>query len=177
MGWRKQTFLSIQAHLLHEVSELKVFDLYNNQFDDFKSDNDGNYEYAFDFPNAFLEFVGDGKWVRQGTMQRYNEQYLLRLHIGTTSYQDSHSGSDSQSPALDHLDFVDKIINALDEFSAQPHLVKLRFVAERIDHDRSNMIHHQINCIAHVADNSLCEANPPTEQKAMTKQVNAFRIQ
>ncbi|MEY4904608.1 MAG: hypothetical protein RLZZ292_2423 [Bacteroidota bacterium] len=153
---RKQLFLDLQNRLTVQVPELKALDLFNHQFSDFKSEGQ-DLEYPFEFPNVFIEFVGGGRWTTNlNSKIRENENYTIRLHVGLTHYEDSHRGSLSQLHALEHLDFIDKVINALDTWQ-NDNLLEIRFTTDAVDHLRTNIIEHNLDFECHIIDCSLMQ--------------------
>jgi hypothetical protein len=173
MPFRSQIFLDLQTRLTTRVPALKAFDLYNLQFIDFKSESD-NAEYPYDFPNAFLEYEGGGEWTtNRNTGIRENPHYRLRLHVGQVLYTDSHRGSESQMEGLAHLDFIDQIINALDTWQTD-QLPIIRFVAESMDSNRTQIVHHILDFDCAAADDSLqilLDALPQSATIATSEQV------
>lgn len=149
MGWRKQTFLDIQARLLAAYPEYKV-DVFNNQFDDWESDE--NNETTLSFPCLLVEFVG-GDWAHDG-LQRICPSYFFRLHIGLEDFRESYTGEPNQSAALDHLDKIEAIANVFDLVNLT-HVRELTFLREEIDASRSMLVEHVLDFVGYVLDCSL----------------------
>lgn len=166
MGWRKQTFLDIQSLIVAAFPQYTV-DVFNNQFDDFEGEE--NNESPFSFPCLFIEFVG-GDWQHNG-LQRICPQYFFRLHIGIEDYRSSHTGNSDQSQALEHLDQIEAIANALDLLNLT-HVRELTFIREEIDTSRTNIIEHILDFSGYVVDCSLEQAREPeTVEIESTEQV------
>ena len=117
MGWRSETYLEMQSRLTAQVADLETLALYNNQFEHFESDE--NLEFPYDFPNCFIAFAGPAdQWQLQTDMSREANPYIFRIHVGISNYQDEYREGINQDQGIAHLDFIDNIINALDNWTA-----------------------------------------------------------
>jgi|GEM_PF-4676508 len=166
MGWRSQTFLDVQTRLLGQVPSLRSVDVFNNQFEDYKADT-GNEEQPLPFPLVLVEFAGGDWMLYNDRLTRYADPYLFRLHVGQELQYDSDNHSAQQEEALTHLDFIDEVINALDDWTGGMHVERFLFQFEQLDTQRTHLIEHILEFKGKVLDDSLktkVEAERTTQQ-------------
>ena len=154
--WRSITFLEIQDLILNSDIGMKAFDLFNNQLDDYRGD-ENNAPYLA-MPHVLIEFVG-GDWEHDGKV-RIAEEYIFRLHLVIEDYQRSHSGSSDQAAALAHLDKISDLANLIDS-QTLTYAHNFEFIREEIDRSRTNIIVNMLDFVARVIDCSLEEATAP----------------
>lgn len=151
--WRSDTFLEMQQLILDQMPEIKAIDLYNNQLDDYRGEE--NRAAALPKPLVLIEFTG-GDWEHDGNI-RISKDYFFRLHLVLEDYQKTYSGSPTQSQALEHIDKVSTLANVLD-LKTLTHAHNFEFVREEIDTSRTNLVNHILDFTAMVMDCSLEEA-------------------
>lgn len=151
--WRQTTFEEIQQLILDQMPEIKAIDLFNNQLDDYRGED--NNAAALPKPLVLIEFVG-GDWKHEQSV-RISENYFFRLHLVLSDYQKTHSGSTTQSQALANLDKVSVLANVLD-LKTLTYAHNFEFMREEIDASRTNLINHTLDFVSRVVDCSLEEA-------------------
>lgn len=152
MAWRSETFLDIQTRLLAEVAGLQAVVLHNQQGIDLKGDT--NQEHPYNLPMIALAF-GGGEWRIESDRVRYADEYVFRLHVYQNLFADEHTGSASQAAALEHLDFIDQVINALDDWTGARNVRRFHFRQETLDEDRTHIVEHVLEFTGQAQDCSL----------------------
>lgn len=170
MAWRSETFLDIQTRLMAEVEGLQMVVLHNNQGLDLKGDT--NEEHPYNLPMIALAF-GGGEWRSESDRVRYADEYIFRLHVYQNLFADDHSGSASQAAALEHLDFIDSVINALDDWTGARNVRRFQFRQETLDEDRTHIVEHVLEFTGQAQDCSLKDKQmaAQTTQKAIQKEI------
>lgn len=135
-----------------KVTNLRVVALHNGQGLDFKGDE--NQEHPYAFPMVAISFAG-GEWRTESDRVRYADDYRFRMHVYQELYADEHTGSTSQAAALVHLDFIDLVINALDDWTGALHVSRFSYRSELLDEDRTNVVEHVLEFSGSVIDDSL----------------------
>lgn len=170
MGWRTETFLEMQTRLLAEVPSLATIGLYNGQGEDMKGDS--NQDLPYSLPAVFIAFQG-GEWQIEKDLVRYSDDYVFRLHYIDEVYQDDINHDANQAPAIAHLDRIDAVINALDQWTGLTHVGRLKFPQELIDEARTHIIEHQLEFMGRVCDTSLKDKE---DAAATTRQAESTDI-
>lgn len=152
MGWRTATFLEMQTRLLAEVPGLATVALYNGQGQMMKGETNEHIPYTL--PAVFIAFQG-GEWYIERDLVRYSDQYVFRLHYIDQVYQDDDNRSANQAAAINHLDAIDAVVNALDQWQGLTYAGRVEFSGELLDEDRTHIIEHQLEFYAKVCDPSL----------------------
>ncbi|WP_052594129.1 hypothetical protein [Aureispira sp. CCB-QB1] len=168
--WRQTTFEEIQQLILDQMPEIRAIDLFNNQLDDYRGED--NNAAALPKPLVLIEFVG-GDWQHDQNI-RISEEYFFRLHLVLSDYQKTHSGSTTQSQALANLDKVSILANVLD-LKTLTYAHNFEFVREEIDASRTNLINHTLDFVARVVDCSLEEARALDQVQITTANSNVYR--
>lgn len=168
--WRSITFLEIQQLILDQMPEIKAIDLFNNQLDDYRGEE--NNAATLPKPLVLIEFVG-GDWKHEQNI-RISEDYFFRLHLVLADYQKTHSGSTTQSQALENLDKVSILANVLDLITLT-YAHDFEFVREEIDASRTNLINHTLDFVSRVVDCSLEELRALDQVKITATEKAAFK--
>ncbi len=150
---------------MERVSGLTTLVLHNNQGVDFKAAA-GNQEHPYSFPLIALSFVG-GEWELQSDRSRQSNEYIFELHVYQILFSDEHTGSTSQADALEHLDFLDQVINALDDWTGARHVERFLFQTEALDEDRTQVVEHVLQFQGKATDSSLNELNEAATERAV----------
>lgn len=165
--WRETTFLEIQQLILNGMPEIKSIDLYNNQLDSYRGDENKSIPLAM--PLVLIEFAG-GDWEHIQNI-RTSAEYFFRLHLVLDDYQQTNSASTSQSQALSKLDKISELANVLD-LKTLTYAHKFEFVREELDSSRTNIINHILDFVTPVVDCSLDDARALAQVKILdAKQV------
>jgi hypothetical protein len=158
MNWYTETYDEIEDRLRDQIPALRAVELYNNQFDDLKSETE-NEEYPFDFPCCFIAF-GGGNWERQPDGSRMSRDYELRLHVGSETYDEGR----------EHLENITAFANALDGWTGT--YIKTEYRREVVDDERRNVIEHTLIFICTVCDDSAINGGGAvTFKKAESKYI------
>lgn len=168
--WRSDTFLEIQQLILDQMPEIKAIDLFNNQLDDYRGEE--NNAAALPKPLVLIEFVG-GDWVHDGNIRK-SEDYFFRLHLVLEDYQKTYSGSPTQSQALEHIDKVSTLANVLD-LKTLTHAHNFEFIREEIDTSRTNIVNHILDFTAMVVDCSLQEDRALNQVQITATEQTAYK--
>jgi hypothetical protein len=110
----KQVYLAIQSRLKERLTEWEFhFDLWNNQLDNL--DN----EHPILFPALFLDF-SNLRWETTSKLVQEADA-VLRLYVVQEPYGEAYSGSLDQARALEYLDRIDAVNEALHGFAKDPY--------------------------------------------------------
>lgn len=129
-------YLAVQAQLQAEVPQLKLVDLYKNQFEDTQGDPTDmamhpetgmsmGKQNPIPYPCVFILFPSDNPQTSAGAGVKQLE-VLITIKIGYESYV--------YTP-LDLFDLVDAVELALDGFSDNATFSRLTYVAQRVPQD------------------------------------------
>lgn len=168
--WRETTFLEIQQLILDGMPDIKSIDLFNNQLDSYRGDENNTIPLAM--PLVLIEFVG-GDWEHDQNIRK-SPNYFFRLHLVLDDYQYTHSGSSTQSQALSKLDKISELANVLD-LKTLTFAHNFEFVREELDSSRTNVINHILDFVVSVVDCSLEEARALAQVVITATEQAAFR--
>lgn len=102
---RKIIYLAIIARLKAAGSGVRHFSLWNENITDLEKEN------GYSFPAVFVEFE-PFKWEQRGNGAK-SATIRVRLHIVTETLADPSDGSQYQTDALEHLDTIDNVVDAV----------------------------------------------------------------
>lgn len=168
--WRETTFLEMQQLILDGMPDIKSIDLYNNQLDDYRGDENNSIPLAM--PLVLIEFVG-GDWEHDQNIRK-SADYFFRLHLVLDDYQYTHSGNPTQSQALAQLDKISELANVLD-LKTLTFAHNFEFVREELDASRTNIINHILDFVVTVVDCSLEEARALAQVQITATEQAAFK--
>ena len=126
----KGLFLSIQTRLQSEIPDLRLVDLYKNQFEDTNNnDQEMNPQQAIPYPCVFISFPGDNEQVSAGGGVKQLD-VLITIRLGFESY--------NLTP-LEVFDLADQVELALDGYSDGQTFTQLTYVAHRVPIEITNV--------------------------------------
>lgn len=162
-------FKAIKARLTSEVTDLKYFDWFNNQFEKIEED------VPFNLPAAFIEFAPID-WQQLGRLHQAAEVNFL-IHVADMQLGESSSiDPDLVANAnLAHLELCDKIYAALQNFNGNMVNPALPFssicrTGNTMDHDNEGLV---ITAIPFRVRLFEAVATPPVTVKNLAADITA----